>query len=426
MVKALTVRRIEQTIKPGDIRREYPDGLLAGLYLVVQPSGAKSWAVRYRYAGRPAKMTLGPYPAVTLAKARELGRDAIIAAKQGRDPGKERKAERRKAEQAAENTLKAIAEEYLTRECGMERDAKGKATFKGGLRSAREREATLTRLVYPKLGAQPIGDIKRSEIVGLLDKIDDESGPVMADRTLAIVRKVMNWHASRSDEFRSPIVRGMARTKPKERARKHTLTDDEIRVVWNVAEGFAGSFGALLQFILLTLARRTEAARITRNEVTGNSSDWTLPAARNKTKVDLVRPLSGVAQTVLARVPQIDDCDFVFTTDGKTPISGFSKFKKEFDKSVLEELRKQDPKAKPLPNWTLHDLRRTGRSLMSRAGVLSDHAELCMGHVIGGVRETYDRYEYHAEKKHAFEALAALIERILHPADNVVPVRGRR
>jgi hypothetical protein len=199
----------------------------------------------------------------------------------GRDPGKERRAEVHKAEQAAENTLKAIAEEYLTRVCGMERDAKGKATFKGGrLRTAAEREVMLTRLVYPKLGAHPIGDIKRSDIVRLLDKIDDENGPVMADRTLAMVRKIMNWHALRSDEFRSPILPGMARTKPKERARKRTLTDDEIRIVWNVAKGFPRPFDSFLQFILLTLARRTEAARMTRNEVAGNNFDWTLPAAR--------------------------------------------------------------------------------------------------------------------------------------------------
>jgi integrase len=128
---------------------------------------------------------------------------------------------------------------------------------------------------------------------------------------------------------------------------------------------------------------------------------------------------------VFIGLPQIDDCDFAFSTDGKTPISGFSTFKKEFDKSVLEELRKQDAKAKPLPNWTLHDLRRTGRSLMSRAGVPSDHAELCMGHVIGGVRETYDRYEYREEKARAYEALAALIERILKPQDNVVLMTKR-
>src|ERR1700674_4750772 len=103
MAKALTVRAIE-TAKPGGARREIPDGLLAGLYLIVQPSGAKSWAVRYRLGAVPRKFTLGPWPAVTLDKARELCRDAIIAAKQGRDPIKAR----RKAEAAASDTLRAI------------------------------------------------------------------------------------------------------------------------------------------------------------------------------------------------------------------------------------------------------------------------------------------------------------------------------
>ena len=89
----------------------------------------------------------------------------------------------------------------------------------------------MVRLVYPVMGARPIEDIRRSDIVRLLDRIEDNNGPVMADLTLAYIRRVMNWHASRSDEFRSPIVRGMARTSGKERARARILTDDELRAV---------------------------------------------------------------------------------------------------------------------------------------------------------------------------------------------------
>ena len=104
----------------------------------------------------------------------------------------------------------------------------------------------------------------------------------------------------------------------------------------------------------------------------------------------------------------------MFTTDGKRPLAGFSKFKRAFDAKVLAELRKEKPDAE-LPRWTLHDLRRTARSLMSRAGVPSDHAERCLGHVLPGIRGTYDRHEYLNEKRRAFEALAALIERIVNP-----------
>jgi integrase len=267
----------------------------------------------------------------------------------------------------------------------------------------------LERLVYPKLGARQIDDIRRSDVVRLLDQIEDDNGPVMADRTLAVIRKLMNWHASRSDEFRTPIVRGMARTSTKERARARILADDELRAVWKAADEAAGPFGAFVQFLLLTCARRSEAAAMTWDEIAGD--DWTLPAARNKVKMDLIRPLSPMAQTVLAKLPHIGKRRFVFTTGSDRPLGGFTKFKSAFDKAC------------GVTGWTLHDLRRTARSLMSRAGVASDHAERCLGHVIGGVRGTYDRHEYHAEKQLAFEALATQIERTINPQKNVVPLR---
>jgi integrase len=153
----------------------------------------------------------------------------------------------------------------------------------------------------------------------------------MADYALAAVRRVMNWHESRSDDFRSPIVTGMARVKTKERERERTLTDEELRVVWKTAQAAQGPFGALVRFLLLTATRRSEAAGLRWTEVDG--TDWALPAARNKTKVDLIRPLSAAAQAVLASIQRVGDVDLVFTTDGERPIGGFSKFKSAFDKT---------------------------------------------------------------------------------------------
>jgi integrase len=373
-----------RNLKPAAARYEKPAG--HGLYVIVQPSGAKSYAVRYRFAGTPRKMTLPG--GITLAAARRTAADALYEVQQGRDPGAA-KLQRQEAQRlTAQDTFQAIAEEYLKREGGR-------------LRSVEDRRATLQRLVYPMIGDRAVADIKRSEIIRLLDKIDESRGPVMADRTLAYVRKIMNWHALRSDDFKSPIVRGMARTKPKERARERTLTDGELRALWKAAEATDGPFGAFVLFVLLTAARRTEAAEMKGSELSGG--DWTLPASRNKTKVDLIRPLSETAQAVLARAPRIAGCDFVFSTDGRSPISGFSRFKEKLDaKSGVR-------------GWTIHDLRRTARSLMSRAGVNSDHAERCLGHVIAGVRGTYDRHEYYDEKRQVYEALAAQIDRIITP-----------
>src|SRR6266581_1328593 len=199
----------------------------------------------------------------------------------------------------------------------------------------------------------------------------------------------------------------MARTKPKERARSRTLTDDELRAVWKAASDGEGPFPAFVKFLLLTAARRNEAARMTWNEI--GEADWTLPAGRNKTKLDLVRPLSKAARVVLETQPKT--CRYVFTSPKyETPLSGFSKFEEKFDR------------ASGTSGWTLHDLRRTARSLMSRAGVNADIGERCLGHVIGGVRGTYDRHEYYEEKKRAFASLATQIERIVRPQENVVPM----
>jgi len=361
-----------------DQQIDYFDETVTGLALRVSPT-KKAWIWLHTQDGKRKRLTFGTYPATSLASARakvELMRGEVEAGRAPIAP---------KAE-----TLHTICEEYLRR---------------AKVRTKAERVRTLERLVYPTLGTRPIAEIRRSEIVRLLDGIEDASGPVMADRTLALIRKIMNWHATRSDDFRSPIVKGMARTKPKERARERTLTDDEITAIWRSCKGV---FGRFVQFLLLTGARRGEAAQMERSEL--DKGDWTLPAARNKTKVDLVRPLSKPALDLVD-----GQGEWVFSTDGLTPISGFSKFKRAFDK------------ASGVSDYTLHDLRRTARSLMSRAGVPSDHAEHCLGHVIGGVRGVYDRHEYYDEKQQAYEALAGIVERIVSGTQaGVVQLKRKR
>jgi integrase len=240
-----------------------------------------------------------------------------------------------------------------------------------------------------------------------------------------MLRKLMNWHASRGDDFRSPIVRGMAKTKPKDRARKRVLSDDELRAGWGTAVKFPGPFGYLVRFILLTATRINEAARMTRDELSSDGTDWVIPGSRHKSKLDFVLPVSRAAQDLLEEIPKIGRKGWVFTTDGETPISGFSKWKARFDAEMAAELRKQNPKAE-LQHWVVHDLRRTARSLMSRAGVSPDHAERALGHLIRGVRGTYDRYEFKAEKARAFEALALQIAHILDPQEKIVALRGVR
>src|SRR5262249_5884974 len=119
--------------------------------------------------------------------------------------------------------------------------------------------------------------------------------------------------------------------------RARILTNDELQAVWVAAADDAGAFGAMVQFILLTSARRDEAAKLSRSEIVG--ADWTLPAIRNKAEVDLIRPLSAATLKLLAGVPRFQGCRYVFTNDGVHAVGGYGKFKAALDKVVLKELR---------------------------------------------------------------------------------------
>jgi integrase len=366
----------------GKDRTVFWDTTMPGFGLMVTRNGARSYVVQYRAHGRSRRLTLNA-SALSLDAARREARKHLGEVAKGGDP----LTERRRSTATASDTLRAVAEAYFRRE--------GK-----NIRTMDERRRTLERLVFPTLGTRLIGDIGRSDIVRLLDKIEDDSGPVMADRTLAYLRKVMNWHASRSDTFRSPIVRGMSRTKPAERARDRILADDEIRRLWQTTKAHPGPFSSLVQFLLLSACRRGEALFMTRDELKGR--DWLIPAARHKSKREFLLPLSKAAAGVLAAMPVIGPANgYLFTLNGKTPLGAESKAKIKLDK------------ASRVTGWTLHDLRRTARSLMSRAGVPTDHAERAIGHVIGGVRQVYDRHSFKKEKQAALEALAKEIAAIV-------------
>jgi integrase len=377
-------------LKPKASRYEVPDGGARGLYVIVHPTGKKSFAVRYRYAALPRKLTL--QAGISLAAAHKLAADAMHEVAQGRDPGETKKAVKTKAADAAVNTVQAICEEYFKREHGK-------------LRTAKSREKTLRRLVFPTLGSRQIDAVKRSEIVRLLDKIEDNSGARSADLALSYLGRVFNWFAKRDDDFRSPLVRGMGRYDNAANARSRVLTDDELRTMWKASEA-AGYFGPLMRFLLLTAARRGEGAALRWDEI--KDGDWLLPAAKHKNNTELLRPLSKAAQKIIAAQPRMGD--YVFSFDGRRPIS-FGRCKRDFQTKC------------DVRDWRLHDLRRTARTLMSRAGVNSDIAERCLGHVIPGVRGIYDRHAFRDEMAHAFEALAAQIERIINPTDNVTPLR---
>jgi integrase len=373
------------------------DTAVQGFGLVVQRSGKTSYCVQYRHKRRSRRMTI---PGVlSLDEARKRAKKLLGQVANDHDPLQER----RSKEASAANTLKSVCEEYITR-----------TKADGSMRSIGQREAILERLVYPKqIAARQIEEVTRLDITRLLDSIADERGPTMADGVLAVLRKIFNWHATRTDSFRSPIIQGMARTKPAERARERTLADAEIRKLWLTAEKLQTPFARMLQLILLTGVRRNEAAGMDRSELEGDD-EWMIPGPRMKAGLPHLVPLTPQAEAIINSLPVIGSADRgpVFTASGARPLTAFGYLKAEFDREC------------GVTDYTIHDLRRTARTLLSQAGVLPDHAERVLAHKIGGVRGVYDKYAFRKEKRDALERLAALIERIINPpADNVVPLK---
>jgi integrase len=231
----------------------------------------------------------------------------------------------------------------------------------------------------------------------------------------------------------------MGRVKPRERARERTLTDEEIRDVWNGLDAARGAddipdcYVKLMRVLLCTAVRRgeladaswPEAEYLDRHDYRGDM--LTIPASRMKGKRDHAVPLTPVVLVLMGKPPKnIKAHPFMFsTTGGVRPFSGFSKAKVALDKHIAE-LRKKDGRD-PMPGWVVHDLRRTAKTLMTRAGVRPDISERVLAHVIPGVEGVYDRWGYLPEKHDALTRLAALIERIIKPpADNVASLDERR
>jgi integrase len=293
------------------------------------------------------------------------------------------------------------------------------------LRSADQIQSAFDRLVKPCIGEIGVYELRRSHVAEMLDRVEDEAGPVQADRVRAYLRKALSWYAERDDDFNlnAAFVRVGARASSKERARTRVLSDDELRILWPLLNE-AGTFGVLLKTLLLTAQRRDEVANMAWTEI-GADGIWTIPAERYKTKRSNHVPLSNAARTVIEVQPKIEGLDYVFPSRSKTPFSGFGKSKARLDKAVLSQMRAtKGADIEPPSNWTLHDLRRTAKTLMARAGVRPDISERVLGHVIAGVEGTYDRYSYADEKRDALEKLAAMIERIVNPLPSNVEKLG--
>ena len=328
MSRALTVRTVE-TVKPGPHRKEIPDRHLPGLYLVLQPSGARSWAVRYRSGGQTRKHTLGPYPAIDLKTARTLASRALRAAAEGRDPGREKALERT----TLPDSVEAVAKQFVELHC---RRANRPRTIEGT-------QQLLDLHVLPRWRRRLIKDITRRDVLDLLDGLVESGRPVAANRALTAIRKMFNWAMERDIIASSPCA-GVKPPTP-EQSRDRVLTDSELRDIWLAADKLGGPYAALVKLLMLTGQRRDEVARMTWSEVDLDARLWTLPKERSKNGQPHDIPLSDPAVAILGSLPRIGDT-FVLTTEGKSAASNYGANKKRLDALLPGDM----------PPWWLHDL----------------------------------------------------------------------
>ena len=373
MSRALTARVVEQA-KAGRSRQEIPDGLMSGLYLVVQPSGAKSWAVRYRHGGKPRKLTLGPFPALGLRDARKRAQEALRTVAQGVNPAAEKRESRRSSEL---NLFKNVVAEFLRR-----------ATTKN--RSADWTARLLNKEVLPHWGERRIEEITRGDVIALVDTIAELGRGVTANRVLAVVRRLFNWCLERDRLAASPCA-GVKRP-ASETGRDRILNDDELRWFWLATDRSHLPFYPLFRLLALTGQRRSEVAEMSASELAldEHAPTLVLPASRTKNAKKHEVPLSAAAVGILRALPRVAGRrGLIFTTDGVKAVTGFAHAKARLDREMLAiaraeaEARGANPAEVAIPHWTLHDLRRTAASGMARLGINLPVIEKVLNHTSG-------------------------------------------
>lgn len=384
-------------------RIEHMDAIVPGLAFIVQPSGKRSWGVRYRdEQKKPVKVTLGPYPLIGLADAREQAREVLHKVAKGQDPAAEKRTLKRivftEAPSRERDLWWSVVEEYLRRDAS-------------ALRSHDAIKAILERETKDRWQSKLIHEITKREVISMVDAVVDRGAPIAANRALAHTRRVFNWALARDLISVNPCA-GVE--KQSERKRDRVLSRQELADIWAVADGMGYPFGPLVQMLILTGQRLREVAEAEWSEFDLDGGLWEIPPARAKNDERHLVPLAPAVVDLLKSQPKIGKpAKFVFTTTMTTPVSGYTRAKQKVDEGLAKLEVKRGREAglspaeiEPREAWTFHDLRRSMASGMAELGVMFEVVERTLNHKgvsRGGVAGVYNRHQYLDEKRRALE-----------------------
>lgn len=382
----LVIRNLKPKPKPYVVREDAPRGE-GGFAVRVMPSGAKSWQLIYSFEGERKWLSLGSYPAVSLADAREAFRQKRKLLASGIDPGAEQRQLQQQRREAM--TVNELCDDFLEKYCQVKKRP----------RSAKEDEMNLQRDVRETIGKRKARDITRADIIDIIDIILARGAGTQANRTLATVRKMFAWALERSIVEFNPAA-GISKPKtetPKERA----LSLEEIKIFWNNAGGedlTSQDIAKALKLVLLTGCRPGEILGFRWEDITGNWLE--ISGSKTKNKQPHRVYLSSLTWELLGK-KQKNGLIIQRWNGEPIPVYALSYWVR--NNSFLG-----------LSNWTPHDLRRTCATRLAEAGVYPHVVQKIMNHVARGITgQVYDRYSYSQEMANALEGWGQQIKTIV-------------
>ncbi len=380
--KHFTTRSVQSWKLPASGQVDYWDEKTPGFGLRVSAGGRKTWMVMYRLGRRKVRLTLGTFPELPLAEARQEAGKAVSRVQKGGDPAAEKRAER------DADSFGQLAEAYL------EKYAKVRK------KSWRTDDEVLKRDVLPRWRDRRAKDISRRDVRDLLNKIIDRGAPIMANRTFEILRRLFNWAIAEDYLTNSPCV-GVSKPS-KEGRRDRVLNDDEIRAAWKAIEAETPLVAGIFKLRLITAQRGGEVMSMAWSDVDEGGGWWTIPAERSKNGLSHRVPLSELACTVLQDMKRLGNgSPWVFPSQRRG--------------RHLEQLVQAAHRIRNRSgiDFVPHDLRRTAASCMTGMGISRLTVSKILNHVERGVTAVYDRHSYDAEKRQALEAWARRLDEIV-------------